>query len=74
MKNIWVKKELRIMVRVRVIGKDGLYFLENIFFEVKLFLFFGNGNVKKRIVWEVFFVSKYKRWIDFQYFFFLSDL
>lgn len=65
MKNIWVKKELRIMVRVRVIGKDGLRFLENIFFEVKLFLFFGNGNVKKRIVWEVFFVSKYKRWIDF---------
>lgn len=53
------------MVRVWVIGKDGLCFLENIFFEVKLFLFFGNGNVKKRIVWEVFFVSKYKRWIDF---------
>lgn len=49
MKNIWVKKELRKMVRVRVIGKDGLRFLENIFFEVKLFLFFGNGNVKKRI-------------------------
>lgn len=49
MKNIWVKKELRKMVRVRVIGKDGLYFLENIFFEVKVFLFFGNGNVKKRI-------------------------
>lgn len=30
------------------IGKDGLRFSENTFFEAKLLLFSGNGNVKKR--------------------------
>lgn len=48
MKNTWVKKELRKMVRARAIGKDGLRFSENTFFEAKLLLFSGNGNVKKR--------------------------
>uniref|UniRef100_A0A8W8P075 Single-stranded DNA-binding protein 3 n=1 Tax=Magallana gigas TaxID=29159 RepID=A0A8W8P075_MAGGI len=42
------QKELRIMVRARAIGKDGLHFSENTFFEAKLLLFSGNGNVKKR--------------------------
>lgn len=48
MKNTWVKKELRKMVRARAIGKDRLRFSENTFFEAKLLLFSGNGNVKKR--------------------------
>lgn len=76
MKNTWVKKELRKMVRARAIGKDGLRFSENTFFEAKLLLFSGNGNVKKRTqtAWEVFSASKYKRWIDFQHPLPLSDL
>lgn len=76
MKNTWVKKELRKMVRARAIGKDGLSLSENTFFEAKLLLFSGNGNVKKRTqtAWEVFSASKYKRWIDFQHPLPLSDL
>lgn len=76
MKNTWVKKELRKMVRARAIGKDGLRFSENTFFEAKLLLFSGNGNVKKRTqtAWEVFSASQYKRWIDFQHPLPLSDL
>lgn len=74
MKNTWVKKEHRKMVRARAIGKDGLRFSENTFFEAKLLLFSGNGNVKKRTAWEVFSASKYKRWIDFQHPLPLSDL
>lgn len=76
MKNTRVKKELRIMVRARAIGKDGLRFSENTFFEAKVLLFSGNCNVKKRTwtAWEVFSASKYKRWIDFQHPLPLSDL
>lgn len=76
MKNTWVKKEHRKMVRAQAIGKDGLRFSENTFFEAKLLLFSGNGNVKKRTqtAWEVFAASKYKRWIDFQHPLPLSDL
>lgn len=72
MKNTWVKKELRIMVRALAIGKDGLRFSENTFFEASVL--WKWQCQEKNLDWEVFSASKYKRWIDFQHPLPLSDL
>lgn len=63
------------MVRAWAIGKDGLLFSENTFFEEKVaFVLLKWHWQEKNIGREVFFASKYRKGIDLQQPFPISDL